>query len=88
VDLEWSSEVEGDFSVSLRVLAEHKKGVLAIIASIISENEANIEQVSTTQKEGNFSFIDFIITVKDRNHLATLMRKLRVNDFIAKIARL
>jgi len=88
VDLEWSREVEGEFSVSLRVLAEHKKGVLAIIASIISENEANIEQVTTTQREGNFSFIDFILTVKDRTHLATLMRKLRVNDFVAKITRL
>jgi RelA/SpoT family (p)ppGpp synthetase len=87
VDLNWSSHVEGDFSVSIRILAAHKKGVLAIVASIISENEANIEQVSTTQREGGYSLIDFILTVKSRKHLADLMRKLRVIDFIAKISR-
>ncbi|MFK5986107.1 MAG: RelA/SpoT family protein [Pseudomonadota bacterium] len=87
VELEWSHEVKGDFSVSMRILAEHKKGVLANVAAIISENEANIEQVTTTQKEGNYSLIDFVLTVKSRDHLAKLMRKLRVMEYVAKISR-
>ncbi len=88
VELDWSDDVKGDFSVSIRIVAEHKKGVLANVASIMSENEANIEQVTTTQKEGGYSFLDFTLSVNNRKHLADLMRKLRVMNYIAKISRL
>ncbi len=88
VDLEWSEDVTGEFSVSLRLLAEHKKGVLAQIANTISAAEANIEKVETTEKDGNYYLLDFVLTVRNRKHLADLIRKLRVLDFIAKVNRL
>jgi len=86
-DVEWSEHIEGDFSVAIRILAEQRKGVLAIVASIISEAEANIEKVSTTDKEGNYSYIDFILSVRNRVHLANLIKKIRHEPFIARISR-
>ncbi|MBF0264314.1 MAG: RelA/SpoT family protein [Gammaproteobacteria bacterium] len=85
--VEWSDNVEGEFNVALRLLVEQKKGVLAIVASIISGEEANIEKVTTTDKEGNYSYIDFIISVRNRIHLANLIKKIRHESFVARISR-
>jgi len=87
VDIEWSSEVSGDFSVGLRVLAEHKRGVLATVASIISDLEANIEQVETLERESNYTFLDFVLSVRDRKHLADIIRQLRHLEMVVKINR-
>ncbi len=88
VDLEWSEDVTGDFYVALRVLAVHKKGVLAIVASIIAESEANINNVTTTERDENYSYIDFVLSVKNRVHLARLIRNLRQEEIVRKIIRL
>lgn len=88
VEVQWSDEVIGEFSVALRLLAQHQRGVIAKVSAIISESGANIEQLSTTPRDGNFYFIDFILTVHNRKHLAMLIRKLRILDFIAKVNRI
>lgn len=87
VDLEWSNDVSGEFSVGLRILAEHKRGVLATVASIISELEANIEHVETMERESNYTFLDFVLTVRDRKHLADIIRHLRRIEMVVKIQR-
>ncbi len=88
IDVEWSEQINSDFSVSLRVVVEHRKGALAIIASIISNSEANIEHVVTADREGQLSSLDFILAVRDRRHLADVMRHLRSEEIVATISRL
>ncbi|MCU7835752.1 MAG: bifunctional GTP diphosphokinase/guanosine-3',5'-bis pyrophosphate 3'-pyrophosphohydrolase [gamma proteobacterium symbiont of Taylorina sp.] len=88
IDVEWSSEIKTEFSVSVRVIAQHRKGVLATIASAIADSEANIEHVNTAEGEEKLYSLDFIILVRDRKHLADIMRKLRLLDMVVSLARL
>ncbi len=88
IDLEWSHDINAEFSVSLRVVVEHRKGVLAIIASSISDSEANIEHVVTSNLDDQLSSLDFILSVRNRQHLAQIMRNLRILDMVKTITRL
>lgn len=87
IDVEWSKEVNTEFSVSLRVVAEHRKGVLATIAAAIADSEANIENVNTSEQEDQLYSLNFIISVRDRRHLAGIMRKLRSLDMVITLMR-
>lgn len=88
IDVEWSDDITAEFSVSLRVVVEHRKGVLATIASAIADSEANIEHVVTAEREDHFSSLDFILAVRNRTHLADIMRNLRALDMVATLTRL
>jgi RelA/SpoT family (p)ppGpp synthetase len=87
IDVEWGGEILDEFSVAIRVLVEHRKGVLATIASAIADSESNIEQVETVEREEQLYALDFVISVKDRNHLADVMRKLRALPMVVRITR-
>ena len=89
IDVEWSPDSKKLFTVFIRVLTQNGKGVLARIASQISEAEANIETVNfepsdTTQ----YAEINFSVLVADRIHLAKVMRKVRGLSEVVRITRL
>lgn len=88
IDVEWSDDVNAEFSVALRVVVEHRKGVLATIASAIADSEANIEHVVTADREDQLYSLDFTLSVRDRKHLAEIMRNLRLLGIVATLARL
>ena len=88
INVDWSDDITTEFSVSLRVVVEHRKGVLATIASAISDSEANIEHVVTADREDQLSSLDFILAVRDRTHLADIMRNLRSLGMVVALTRL
>ncbi len=87
IDVSWENKVEGEFPVELRALVINKRGVLATIAAAISDMEANIENVNMAERDGTHSTLTFTVTVKDRKHLARIMRRLRSIDMISRITR-
>ena len=88
VDVEWEPNPETYFNVSLNILVINERGVLAIITSTISDSEANIDNISVDEGDGSsFSNIRVIVQVRNRIHLADLIRNLRKNPKINKINR-
>ncbi len=77
LDVNWADTVAGDFAVDLRFITRDRPGVLARLAATIAEQESNITNVSVESKDGRQSTINFTITVKNRKHLADIMRALR-----------
>jgi len=65
----------------------NQRGVLATIAAAISEQEANIENVDMEERDGRHSALLFTVSVRDRRHLATIMRRLRRIDNVIRIVR-
>ncbi len=63
-------------------------GTLATIASTISSLESNIENVSIIGQDDKVSTNIFTLTVKDRVHLAKIIRKLKRLFIILKITRI
>ena len=62
-------------------------GVLAGIASAIAEQGSNINNVTVEEKDGRFSWMRFNIEVKDRTHLAQIMRQVRQLPAVTKVIR-
>lgn len=86
-DVQWSEHVEGEFQAAIRVQIKNQRGALARLATIIADMSSNIEQVNQSEKDGLISTIDFIITVRDRIHLARIIKKLRASPVVNRIWR-
>ncbi len=88
VDLVWSNALDVTFSAAIRITTHTDRGVLAQVATIIAEQGCNIEHVTHTPGDNDGSNMNFIISVKDRKHLANVMRKLRNRKFVLKVSRI
>ena len=49
--------------------------------------DSNIDNVNIEEREGKYSTITFTIEVKDRKHLANIMRRMRSLEQVVKINR-
>ena len=87
VEVQWEEGIRGEFAVAIRMEVRNRPGVLATTASIIAENESNIESVRADDNDGYYSVQDFVITVKGRQHLARIMRSLRTQPAVIRISR-
>jgi len=87
IDVEWEDEIEGEFQVALRVEVSNQRGSLAIIAAAIADKGANIENVEMEEREGKYSTMNFTLSVKDRHHLAQIMRHIHSNKKVIRIMR-
>ena len=87
IDVQWEDNVDSDLPVEVRVDVENKKGVLATVAATISKEEANISNVQITDRDGAITTLNFVIEVRDRIHLAGIMRKLRAIPLVSRITR-
>ena len=88
LDLEWSSDPSGDFVTEIRVDVGNQRGVLASLAAAIAEQGSNIENIQSRERDGHNTSLDFLVTVRDRPHLARLMRRLRQVPRVMRIQRL
>ena len=87
LSVQWSEHVEGEYLAYMRVQVANQRGVLATLAATIADMSSNIEHVNLTEKDGRISTIDFVVTVKDRIHLARIMKKLRSLPSVNRIWR-
>ncbi|MEP7183641.1 MAG: bifunctional (p)ppGpp synthetase/guanosine-3',5'-bis(diphosphate) 3'-pyrophosphohydrolase [Betaproteobacteria bacterium] len=88
VDVEWSSDVMGVFDAGIRLLAEDRRGLLAALATAISNAEANIDNVSMEKPDGvGLLAMFFSVQVQDRRHLARVIRALKRVPEVRRIYR-
>ena len=88
VDVEWEPNADRLYKVSLNILVSNERGMLAQMAAAISEASSNIENVNLEESDGsNFVNINFVVQVKNRIHLAEIIRSLRKINKISRITR-
>lgn len=87
VDVEWESGIDQLFEVSIRVIANNARGVLARLAAGIAETESNITDISMDDDRGATPTIYFTLQVSDRIHLARVLRALRRVPEVVRVAR-
>lgn len=88
VPLVWSTSVQGDYLCELVLRSENKRGLLARITAEISGAESSIENVQMPDRAGGDAVeMRFILTVKNRSHLARVMRRLRHIEGVSRVAR-
>jgi (p)ppGpp synthase/HD superfamily hydrolase len=87
VNVEWENQIDGIFPTNLRVDVTNTRGMLATIASSIADQDANILHVDMTDNDDRYTTLKFILEVRDRQHLAQVMRRLRNIRHISRISR-
>ncbi|MEJ2403627.1 MAG: bifunctional GTP diphosphokinase/guanosine-3',5'-bis pyrophosphate 3'-pyrophosphohydrolase [Candidatus Thiodiazotropha sp.] len=87
IETDWEPDVEGEYATRIRVESGNQRGVLASVASVISQQGSNIEHVGSEERDGLSSTLVFVITVKNRRHLARIMRLLRSLPSVMRISR-
>ncbi len=87
IDVHWERQVEGEFPVEIHVEVINQRGVLATISTAISDQNSNINNVEINQRDENHSLLKLIITVRNRKHLATIMRRIRSIKHVSRIYR-
>jgi guanosine-3',5'-bis(diphosphate) 3'-pyrophosphohydrolase len=87
ITLRWSEDVEGLFPVGLRVEAENRRGMIAVIATRLNAIGVNIERISSQDKDVQFSHVDIELQVSSRIHLARIMKRLRTIEGVRRVSR-
>ena len=87
--VQWDLTVSGEheFRTGLQIELVNHQGVLAQLANTIAATGANIQGISTEEKDGRVYQVNLIITTKSRIHLADIMRKIRVMPDVMKVSR-
>jgi GTP pyrophosphokinase len=88
LDIEWDPDTKKTFDVNINIVAANQRGVLARIAAGIAESGSNIENVAMDPQDGSqYTAMHFTLAVKNRLHLASILRGLRRVPEVIRIAR-
>jgi GTP diphosphokinase / guanosine-3',5'-bis(diphosphate) 3'-diphosphatase len=88
VDVEWAPEVIGVFEAGIRLLVSDQRGLLAQLATEIADAGANIEYLSMERPDGDAVVAMFFsVQVRDRKHLANVIRALRRIPSVKRVQR-
>ena len=88
VDVEWEAGEDRLFDVTIRVLTKNARGVLARVASAIAETDCNIQNLNMDNEQGAYTALNLTLQVRDRMHLAHVMRAVRRVPEVVRIGRL
>lgn len=88
LDVEWEPESNRLFKTNLSLTVANQPGMLAKIATGIADANSNIDNVSVEEADGSaYANLYFTVQVKNRIHLADLMRGLRKIPDVVRINR-
>ncbi len=87
INVEWESSNEGEYQVHIHMNVNNKRGVLATVAATIADADANINSVEMKERDDRQTSLRFIIEVKNRVHLAKVIRKIRLIKSVSQIDR-
>ncbi len=85
--LRWSEKVDREFQSELRIELENQRGMLAEIARQATDLDANIEGINIQEKSAQHGVINLSLQVKDRIHLARIIKRMRTIAGVEKITR-
>ena len=87
IAVNWETNIDREFSVEIVVEVTNRPGVLAEIAARIADTGSNIEQVSVDERLEDIADLRFLILVRDRVHLANVIRGIRAMSVVNKVSR-
>jgi guanosine-3',5'-bis(diphosphate) 3'-pyrophosphohydrolase len=85
--VKWDQTSDKQFLVDIRIFIVNKQGMLAKLTTVIASQDSNIQDLSTDDRDSGDYVIKITLSVRDRVHLANVMRKLRVTPDVIKVYR-
>ncbi|MGS0679952.1 bifunctional GTP diphosphokinase/guanosine-3',5'-bis pyrophosphate 3'-pyrophosphohydrolase [Shewanella sp. 125m-7] len=87
IPVQWDSAEGVEYQANLRVEIVNHQGALAKITSIVAAEGSNIHNLTTEERDGRVFLINLRISVRDRIHLANVMRRIRVLPEVLRTSR-
>jgi len=86
--VDWAEEPTRAFETGVTILLKNGKGVLAQIAAAVSSAEADITHIEMgNEPASETAELQLLISVRDRLHLADVMRTLRRASAVLRVTR-
>ncbi|MBP6336418.1 MAG: bifunctional (p)ppGpp synthetase/guanosine-3',5'-bis(diphosphate) 3'-pyrophosphohydrolase [Vitreoscilla sp.] len=88
MQVEWAEEPTRAFEVAIQMLLKNGKGALAQVAQAVSSAEADITHIDMgDEPPGETAELKLLVSVRDRLHLADVLRTLKRNPIVLKVQR-
>ena len=87
VDIAFQSAVQHDYPAELRLELEGQRGVLASVAATVTAEGSNIQHAQVSEREDDTAVMTLEVTVRDRTHLARIIRRLRKMQSVLRVVR-
>jgi len=89
ITVDWAEEPTRPFETSVTLLLKNGKGVLAQVASAVSTAEADITHIDMDDEaSAETTELRLLVSVRDRLHLADVMRTLRRAPAVLRVVRI
>jgi len=85
--VDWDENLDQFFHAKLQVKLDHVTGAFANVAMAIAENGSNINHVDLHEGSDTVRQMDFIVDVKDRKHLASIIKAIYRAPDVNKVTR-
>lgn len=87
IDIQWEKNLAGFFVARIHFYTINQKGMLAMVATKIAEQGGDIVNVDIQDKDSRNTLLVFEVRVRDRIHLAQIMRSIYRTKHISQISR-
>ncbi|MBX9609514.1 MAG: bifunctional (p)ppGpp synthetase/guanosine-3',5'-bis(diphosphate) 3'-pyrophosphohydrolase [Gammaproteobacteria bacterium] len=87
VDVEWAPDLDREFSAEIVLDVINQRGVLATVAAACADENTNIEGIEIVERDEHSSTMRLTIGVRNRKHLADVIRALRNIDTVTRVHR-
>ena len=86
--VDWAEQPTRPFETAVSLLVNNGKGVLAQVAQAVSEAEADITHIEMgNEPAAETTELQLLVSVRDRLHLAEVMRTLKRSPAVLRVAR-
>jgi guanosine-3',5'-bis(diphosphate) 3'-pyrophosphohydrolase len=85
--LTWQAGLTRYFSSEIRIEAVNRMGTLAAVSAAITGTQTNIAHVSVDQRDSDLSLLTIELEVRDRKHLARVVRTIRKMSEVLRVSR-
>ena len=87
--VEWAEQPTRAFETGVALLLRNGKGVLAAVATAVASAEADVTHIDMGDQHGAESTeLKLIVSVRDRLHLAEVMRTLKRSPTVLRVGRI
>ncbi len=89
LNVEWDLQVTAnlEFQTGLRIELENRPGILSEISNAVDVAGSRIESINSDIKDENTHIINLTVTVRDRLHLAGVIRRIKAVPNVQRIFR-
>ena len=87
IPLQWEKKAAGLYKTDIHIETLNQRGVLALLTNRIAKASTNIDNIQVENRDREHCIVHFTLAVRNRKHLAQVIRLLRTVKTIVKITR-